>query len=708
MDFKAPIQAEFKYGKHTVTIESGHLALQATSTVIVRIDKCIIMANISHKESDNKDFFPLSVHYCEKSYSARKIPGSFNRREGRPSTREVLTCRVIDRALRPMFEDNYNDEVQVNINLLQNDKTVQPDIAGFIAASAALTLSHIPFNTIGAARVGLIDGQFTLNPSLEELENSGIDLIVAGNKDSYVMVESSAKELPETKIKEAIAYGQNQLQTIITEIEKLRTGSKIEKQAINADPEKEASLRKTIDEIKQANIDAFKTALTIPGKVERNIALKELRNSIIQNKISTHNDTEISEDAIIKEIDLAIYHVKKEIIRQRAIDENKRIDGRKTNDIRPITVIPSFLDDVHGSALFIRGETQALGIATLSAQESSAQLLDDITSHTKQYDKFMLHYNMPGYSVGECSQPLGPKRREIGHGELAKKALMAVLPSEKDNFSYIIRVVSEILSCNGSSSMATICASSLSLMDAGVPIKSSVAGIAMGLIKEDNQFTILSDILGDEDAFGDMDFKVAGTEKGITALQMDIKIDGITDEILTAALEQAREGRLHILGEMNKKLSEPRSEISSNAPKIIQFNIPVSKIREVIGRGGATIREIIDTFKVAIDISDDGVIKISSEEEENSVKAQEHIESMVKDVEIGKIYEGKITDLLDFGAKVAILNNKEAFLHISQISHNHIENIRQELSPGQIIKVRVAEIDKRQNRIKLSMKDVVQ
>ena len=607
-----------------------------------------------------------------------------------------------------MFEDNYNDEVQVNINLLQNDKTVQPDIAGFIAASAALTLSHIPFNTIGAARVGLIDGQFTLNPSLEELENSGIDLIVAGNKDSYVMVESSAKELPETKIKEAIAYGQNQLQTIITEIEKLRTGSKIEKQAINADPEKEASLRKTIDEIKQANIDAFKTALTIPGKVERNIALKELRNSIIQNKISTHNDTEISEDAIIKEIDLAIYHVKKEIIRQRAIDENKRIDGRKTNDIRPITVIPSFLDDVHGSALFIRGETQALGIATLSAQESSAQLLDDITSHTKQYDKFMLHYNMPGYSVGECSQPLGPKRREIGHGELAKKALMAVLPSEKDNFSYIIRVVSEILSCNGSSSMATICASSLSLMDAGVPIKSSVAGIAMGLIKEDNQFTILSDILGDEDAFGDMDFKVAGTEKGITALQMDIKIDGITDEILTAALEQAREGRLHILGEMNKKLSEPRSEISSNAPKIIQFNIPVSKIREVIGRGGATIREIIDTFKVAIDISDDGVIKISSEEEENSVKAQEHIESMVKDVEIGKIYEGKITDLLDFGAKVAILNNKEAFLHISQISHNHIENIRQELSPGQIIKVRVAEIDKRQNRIKLSMKDVVQ
>ena len=708
MDFKAPIQTEFKYGKHNVTVESGHLALQATSTVIVKIDKCIIMANISHKDTENKDFFPLSVHYCEKSYSARKIPGSFNRREGRPSTREVLTCRVIDRALRPMFEDNFNDEVQVNINLLQNDKTVQPDIAGFIAASAALTLSHIPFNTIGAARVGLIDGQLTLNPSLEELESSEIDLIVAGNKDSYVMVESSAKELPETKIKEAIAYGQDQLQTVISEIEKLKTTSQVKNQETSTNLEIEASLKQTINEIKQANIDAFKSALTIPGKVERNIALKELRNSIIQNKIATHSDTDISEEAITKEIDMAIYHVKKEIIRHSALNDNKRIDGRKTNDIRPITVIPSFLDDVHGSALFIRGETQALGVTTLSAQESSAQLLDDITSHTKQYDKFMLHYNMPGYSVGECSQPLGPKRREIGHGELAKKALMAVLPNEKDDFSYIIRVVSEILSCNGSSSMATVCASSLSLMDAGVPIKSSVAGIAMGLIKEDHQFTILSDILGDEDAFGDMDFKVAGTEKGITALQMDIKIEGITDEILTAALEQAREGRLHILGEMNKKLSEPRSEISSNAPKIIQFNIPVSKIREVIGRGGATIREIIDTFKVAIDISDDGVIKISSEEEENSVKAQEHIESMVKDVEIGKIYEGKITDLLDFGAKVAIMNNKEAFLHISQISHNHIENIRQELSPGQIIKVRVAEIDKRQNRIKLSMKDVVQ
>lgn len=701
MDLIAPIQTTFQYGNHTVKIESGHLAQQATSSVLVTMGKCIIMANIVQTKSDKpRDFFPLAVHYSERSYSAGKIPGSFNRREGRPSTREVLTCRVIDRALRPMFADGFHDELIVNITLLQNDKTVQPDIAGFIAASAAIALTDMPFETIGAGRVGLINEQLVINPSLEEIHTSKLDLIIAGNKESFVMIESSANEITEEKMKEAIQYGHNELQAVISAINSLANTTS-SWQAPDDQHIKESTKR--LDEKYRTE---FEKALTISSKVERNKQLKALQSKILAEE--THNESEDTEAEIIAQTEKAFYNIKKSIIRKKALQENLRIDGRTTNGIRPITVIPGFLPETHGSALFIRGETQALVTTSLSAQDSSAQLLDDITSSVKQYDTFMLHYNMPGYSVGEGGQPLGPKRREIGHGELAKRALSAVFPTKDDNYTYVTRVVSEILSCNGSSSMATVCGSSLALMDAGVPIKSSVAGIAMGLIKEGDQFTVLSDILGDEDAFGDMDFKAAGTKEGITALQMDIKISGITDEILTSALNQAREGRLQILAEMDKKLPEPRVEISSNAPKVIQFNIPVPKIREVIGRGGATIREIIDKFSVVIDISDDGIVKISSDEDANSEKAKAHIEEMIRDVEIGKVYEGKITDLLDFGAKVSIMNNKEAFLHISQISHNHIENIRQELSTGQIIKVKVAEIDKRQNRIKLSMKDVVQ
>lgn len=703
MDLKAPIQTTFKYGNHTVKIESGHLAQQATSSVLVTMGKCIIMANIVQTKSDSsRDFFPLAVHYSERSYSAGKIPGSFNRREGRPSTREVLTCRVIDRALRPMFADGFHDELIVNITLLQNDKKVQPDIAGFIAASAAIALTDMPFTTIGAGRVGLINEQLVINPSLDEMEESNLDLIIAGNKESFVMIESSAKELSEDKMKEAIQYGHRELQSVINAIDSLANNN------TNWQTPDNTNIEKATKRLNEKYRSEFEKALTIPGKVERNKQLKLLQSTILSDETKNETEDEHTEAEIIAQTESAFYNIKKSIIRNKALHENLRIDGRTTNGIRPITVIPGFLPETHGSALFIRGETQALVTTTLSAQDSSAQLLDDITSSVKQYDTFMLHYNMPGYSVGEGGQPLGPKRREIGHGELAKRALNAVLPTKEDNYTYVTRIVSEILSCNGSSSMATVCGSSLALMDAGVPIKSSVAGIAMGLIKEDDQFTVLSDILGDEDAFGDMDFKAAGTKEGITALQMDIKISGITDEILTTALNQAKEGRLHILAEMDKKLPEPRVEISSNAPKVIQFNIPVPKIREVIGRGGATIREIIDKFSVVIDISDDGVVKISSDEDANSEKAKNHIEEMIRDVEIGKIYEGKITDLLDFGAKVSIMNNKEAFLHISQISHNHIENIRQELSPGQIIKVKVAEIDRRQNRIKLSMKDVVQ
>lgn len=713
MNFEAPIKTQFTYGNHQVKIESGHVAHQATASVLVTMGKCIVMANITEgNPSTHGDFFPLAVHYSERAYSAGKIPGSFNRREGRPSTREVLVCRVVDRALRPMFADGFKNEVVVNITLLQNDKEVQPDIPAFIAASTAISLTHMPFETIAAARVGRINDTFVLNPSLKDLEESTLDLIIAGKKDSYVMVESSAKELSEQLHKEALAFGQSALIDVIEHINKLKQEHG---KPCTWKVEEDTTLAAMLARVTETSTQAFEEALSIPGKKERNLKLKEIATEIInseQDILDTESLDYGEKQALLaktaQRADKVIYLIKKSIIRSKILEKNLRIDGRETNAIRPITVVPGFLPETHGSALFVRGETQALVTTTLSAQESSAQLLDDITSSVKQYDHFMLHYNMPGYSVGECSQPLSPKRREIGHGELAKRALMAVMPTEKDDFSYITRVVSEILSCNGSSSMATVCGGSLALMDAGVQLKAAVAGIAMGLIKSDTQHAVLSDILGDEDAFGDMDFKVAGTENGITALQMDIKINGITEEILSDAMEQARQGRLHILGEMNKELPMPRAEISSNAPRVIQFNIPTAKIREVIGRGGATIREIIDKYTVVIDISDDGVVKISSEEESNSLAAQAHIEEMIKEVELGVIYEGKVTDLLDFGAKVNIMNNKEAFLHISQISHNHIDNIRDELSPGQIIKVRVAEIDKRMNRIKLSMKDVVQ
>ena len=703
MDFNAPIQTSFQYGDHTVKIESGHLAHLASASVIVTMGKCVVMANVVRGNPSAGDFFPLAVHYAERAYAAGKIPGSFNRREGRPSTREVLTCRVIDRALRPMFADGFTDEVVVNITLLQNDKSVQPDIAGFIAASAAIALTNMPFEIIAGARVGLIDDQLALNPSLEHIKSSRLDLIIAGTESSYIMVESGAFEVSESDIKAALAFGHEAMQCVITAINALKASANLGECDWTAPESTEDD--KLASSIREQYHDKFADALTIASKRERNLALTALQNSVFD---AFHNSEDAHASTVAEQINSIIFAMKKSIIRSNAVEKNQRIDGRTVDAIRPITVIPGFLPEIHGSALFIRGETQALVTTTLSAQDSSAQLLDDITSSTKQYDTFMLHYNFPGYSVGEASQPMTPKRREIGHGELAKRAILGVFPGESDGYSYVTRVVSEILSCNGSSSMATVCGSSLALMDAGVPIKSAVAGIAMGLIKEDKQFVVLSDILGDEDAFGDMDFKVAGTKDGITALQMDIKIKGITDEILTAALEQARKGRLHILDAMNAKLDAPRAEISSNAPKVVQFSIPVNKIREVIGRGGATIREIIDKFSVAIDISDDGVVKISADEEQHSVQAKDYIEDMIREVELGKIYEGKVTDILDFGAKVMIMNNKEAFLHISQISHQHIENIRSELSQGQIIKVRVAEIDRRQNRIKLSMKDVVQ
>lgn len=707
MVLKAPIQTNFQYGNQLVKIEAGHLAHQATSSVIVTVGKCIIMANVVRTKSDRgNDFFPLAVHYSERAYSAGKIPGSFNRREGRPSTREILTCRVIDRALRPMFAEGFTDETIVNITLLQNDKTVQPDIAGFIAASAALAFTDMPFQTIGAARVGLIDDAFVLNPDLETVKSSQLDLIIAGTTESFVMIESGAKELSEEQMQAAMAFGHQAYQTIIAEINNLKQAHGFRSTWEASAPAEAAG---TTEKLREAYGAEFEKALTIPGKIERNQQLKTLQASILDTALADADPSDATSSAqIIADTETAFYQIKKQIIRRKALDENLRIDGRSTTDIRPLTVIPGFLSETHGSALFIRGETQALVTTTLSAQDSSAQLLDDITSSVKQYDNFMLHYNMPGYSVGEGGQPMSPKRREIGHGELAKRALMAVMPTEAENYGYVTRVVSEILSCNGSSSMATICGGSLALMDAGVPISASVAGIAMGLIKEENNYAVLSDILGDEDAFGDMDFKVAGTRNGITALQMDIKIDGVTEEILATALNQAKEGRLHILEAMDAQLPESRGEISSNAPRVIQFNIPVSKIREVIGRGGATIKDIIEKFSVSIDISDEGLVKLSSDEEENSERAKAHIEEIVRDVELGKVYEGKVTDILDFGAKVAIMKNKEAFLHISQVSHSHIENIRNELSSGQIIKVRVAEIDKRQNRIKLSMKDVVQ
>ena len=699
MSFDPSLSVSFPFGDHTVKIESGHIATQAKSSVLLTMGKSMVMVNITHAKADpNRDFFPLTVHYSEKFYSVGRIPGSFNRREGRPSEREVVIARIIDRSIRPMFADGFMDEVQVNVSLLNHDKTVSPDIPSVLATAAALAITDLPFNIVAAARIGFHNDAFLLNPSEEALKESGLDLVVSHSESSFIMVESSAKELPEKDVLAALNFAKEQLQPILGELKKLQDSTA----QTTWEPEDNSELDKTIADIQSEYGNEIAENFTITDKKKRNNSRQETLKKITE--ALTANLDEDTRKTATDLIGKAVYAIEKKWVRSQIIAKKPRIDGRDHKTVRPIDIKVGFLPDTHGSVLFTRGETQALVVTTLS-DEGSAQIIDDITAQSK--DRFMLQYNFPSFCVGECGIPMSPKRREIGHGRLARKAILQVVPEESEAFPYVVRIVSETLSSNGSSSMATVCGASLSLMDAGVQISEACAGIAMGLVIDGSDYTVLTDILGDEDFLGDMDFKVAGTKNGITALQMDIKTDGITNAILEDALAQAREGRFHILGIMNQAIDKPRAEVAANAPRVTQFKIPASKIREVIGRGGSTIKEIIEKYEVSIDISDDGLVKVTSSDAEKALNAQKHIETITAELELNRTYEGKIVKIMDFGAFVNVLPGKDAFLHISQICHERVDNIHHKLSEGQIVRVKVVEID-RQNRAKLSMKDIEQ
>ncbi len=676
-------------------METGEIARQADGAVMVDMDGTVVLVTAvgSREAAPGTDFFPLTVNYQEKAYAAGRIPGGFFKREGRPSEKETLTSRLIDRPIRPLFPDGFHHEVQIIATVLSSNPEVDGDIPALIGASAALALSGLPFHgPIGAARVGYQDGRYLLNPTLSQLEQSRLDLVVAGTENAVLMVESEAKELPEDVMLGAVLFGHEQMQTAIRAIRELAAEVGVEPwewQPPEPDPELAALVESHAK-------DALLVAYQIRSKKERSLKLKEIRKSVVESLTAD----ERFEPAAVKE---ALETLEKKLVRGRILQDRVRIDGRGLEDIRPIHIRTSVLPRTHGSALFTRGETQALVIATLGTGRD-AQLIDAIEG--EYFESFMLHYNFPPFCVGEVGFVGSPKRREIGHGKLAKRAIQAVMPSEEE-FPYVIRVVSEITESNGSSSMASVCGTSLALMDAGVPIKAPVAGIAMGLIKDGDRYAVLSDIMGDEDHLGDMDFKVAGTTAGVTALQMDIKIEGITPEIMGQALEQAKRGRFHILDEMNAVLAEPRAEMSDYAPRITSFRIDPSKIRDVIGKGGATIRSITDETGVSIDISDDGVVKIASVDKQAGQEARRRIEEIVADVEVGKTYEGKVVRIMDFGAFVNILPGRDGLLHISQITEGRLENVRDVLKEGDVVRVKVLEID-RQGRVRLSMKGIPQ
>ncbi|MGZ8956157.1 MAG: polyribonucleotide nucleotidyltransferase, partial [Methylovulum sp.] len=657
-----PIRKEFQYGERKITLETGEIARQADGAVIIDVDGTVLLVTVvGKKEANGGDFFPLTVNYQEKAYAAGKIPGGFFKREGRPSEQETLTSRLIDRPIRPLFPEGYTNEVQIVATVVSLNPEVDPEIPALLGASAALAVSGLPFNgPIGAACVGYKDGQYLLNPSPAALKESQLTLVVAGTAHAVLMVESEARGLSEEVMLGAVLFGHEHMQTAINAINEFAqvAGAGVVEWVA---PKSDAELVRLVTEATEADI---KAAYQIAEKLVRQEQLKGIRSAVVE-KLTTDG---LYEANAIRGI---IEHLEAKIVRNAILDESKRIDGRALATIRPITVRTGVLPRTHGSALFTRGETQALVVATLGTQRD-AQIIDALLGEYKE--PFMLHYNFPPYSVGETGMVGSPKRREIGHGRLAKRGVVAVLPN-MDEFPYTIRVVSEITESNGSSSMASVCGSSLALMDAGVPIKSPVAGIAMGLIKEGDRFAVLSDIMGDEDHLGDMDFKVAGSIEGITALQMDIKIDGITAEIMKTALEQAKQGRLHILAEMNKALSSTREEMSDFAPRIITLKIDPSKIREVIGKGGATIRGITEQTGASIDLTDDGVVKIASVDKAAGEEARRMIEEITDEVEVGKIYEGKVVRLMDFGAFVTILPGKDGLVHISQISDEHVDKV---------------------------------
>jgi len=689
------IKKSLIWGRHRLVIETGEIARQASGAVLINMEDTMVLVTVvgARKAQAGKDFLPLTVDYQERTYAAGKIPGGFFRREGRPSEKEILTCRLIDRPIRPLFPDGFYNEVQLVATVLSSNNEIDSDIPAIIGASAALALSGIPFNgPIGAARVGYLNGQYVLNPTATELQTTQLDLVVAGTEQAVLMVESEAKELPEDVMLGAVVFGHQQMQQVIQVIKEL-----VDEAGAPAwdwtPPAKDETLSTRITQSAESDLRA---AFQLKQKQARSEKIDDIWKRVFAELgVGTEGGPEAN---AVKEICFAL---ESKIVRGQVLSGEPRIDGRNTRTVRPISIRTGLLPRAHGSALFTRGETQALVTATLGTSRDE-QRIDALQG--EYHDRFMMHYNMPPYATGETGRVGSPKRREIGHGRLAKRALLAMLPAP-DAFAYSLRVVSEITESNGSSSMASVCGGCLALMDAGVPLKAHVAGIAMGLIKEGNRFAVLSDILGDEDHLGDMDFKVAGTEAGITALQMDIKIEGITKEIMHAALVQAREGRLHILERMKQSLESPRAELSMWAPRMITIKIKPEKIRDVIGKGGAVIRALTEETGTTIDIQDDGTVTIACVSPEAGELAKKRIEDITADVEVGRIYDGTVLKLLDFGAIVSVLPGKDGLLHISQIANERVNAVADHLKEGQQVRVKVLEADDK-GRLRLSMKAV--
>ena len=689
---------KFKFGDHEVTLETGEIARQASGAVMVNMADTVVMVTVvGRKEADpGRPFFPLTVNYQEKFYAAGRVPGGFFKREGRPTEKETLTCRLIDRPIRPLFPKGFMNEVQVIANLVSSNPEVDGDIPAMIGTSAALALSGIPFSgPIGAARVGYVDGDYVLNPTATQLESSDLDLVVAGTEGAVLMVESEAKLLSEEVMLGAVTFGHREMQTVIQAVKELAAEAGVDAWEWSA-PEADEALA---GQVEAAASQGLTDAYTIADKLRRRDAVAAVKAAVVEQL--TNDEDENAPDA--GDVAAAFSKLEKRLVRERILSGNPRIDGRDPTTVRPISVECGLLPRAHGSALFTRGETQAV-VATTLGTTRDAQIIDAVNGEYK--DPFMLHYNFPPFCVGETGFMGGPKRREIGHGRLARRGVSAVLPSIED-FPYVLRVVSEITESNGSSSMASVCGTSLSLMDAGVPVKAPVAGIAMGLIKEGDRFAVLSDILGDEDHLGDMDFKVAGTTDGITALQMDIKIEGITEEIMSIALQQARDGRNFILGEMNKVISEPRAEMSEFAPRLITIKIHPDKIRDVIGKGGVTIRSITEETGATIDIDDDGTVTIGSVNQAAGAEAKKRIEQITADIEPGQVFEGKVIKIMNFGAFVSLTPGRDGLVHISQLSDERVENVTDVVKEGETVKVKVLEVDK-QGRIRLSMKAVTE
>jgi polyribonucleotide nucleotidyltransferase len=688
------IKKSFKYGDHTVTIETGELARQADGAVLVSMSDTVVLVTAVglKKATPGRDFFPLTVNYIEKTYAAGRIPGGFFKREGRPTEKETLTSRLIDRPIRPLFPEGFINDVQVVAQVISVNSEVDPDVASLLGASAALAISGMPFlGPIGGARVGYIDGKYILNPTTTQLAASQLDLVVAGTAEGVLMVESEADGLNEDVMLGAVTFGHDQMQIAIKAINEL-TAEAGKPKWVWVAPEANKELQSAVGAY-AADVAA---GYTITEKTQRYGKIKEIKAAVVE-ALTKGEAPKFTAEQVGAEFSNLEYR----LVREQVLAGKPRIDGRDNKTVRAINIRTGVLARTHGSALFTRGETQALVVTTLGTGRD-AQIIDGLMGEKKE--PFMLHYNFPPFSVGETGMMGSPKRREIGHGNLAKRGVKAVMPGV-EKFPYVIRVVSEILESNGSSSMASVCGTSLALMDAGVPIKAPVAGVAMGLVKEGSRFQVLTDILGDEDHLGDMDFKVAGTKDGITALQMDIKITSITREIMKVALDQARDGRLHILGEMNKVLSKPRENMSEWAPTIITLKIDPEKIRDVIGKGGAVIRQITEETGTSIDIENDGTVKIASVQGAAGREAQRRIELITADVEVGRVYEGKVARLMDFGAFVTILPGRDGLVHISQISEERVERVGDKLKEGDVVRVKVLEVD-RQGRVRLSMRNV--